>query len=445
MIPNDRNHTDPGKILVAGNSSTNGWWVARLNSDGSIDNSGFGSPNGVETNFQTSGKCLTVTEENDTNHAGFVVLGGYTVSGTHQYAQLIRFNESGALDSGVHGFGSSGKLTLFNNSSWTNSYANYVEQAEFSPNDLIMGGQAYLSSQCGADFTLAGIATTGGVNDGLDTNFGTAHSGETEVNFGCSAFTHPIHGCSASGGPSYDADYSLVCWENGDGGAWSIYGVGVTNFTGSGNEFAIDRYTQSGAVDTTWSYNGVNVANTGAASTSGNSSAYVATLQEPNGLDYESVDQIIAAGTGTPNGTSNDFVVARFNLDGSLDSGFGSSGSIGTDLSYPGSNSYNFTTGYDVARGIAWDTTNQTIDVAGWSGPDATTGHLAVAEYIGNTVTIAAAPPPPYAPLDPVTLSARDAVGPAAVAPTDGLWGIDVLHWGHKRKAHPGTGVRAGP
>ena len=339
-----------GKILVAGNSTVYGWWVARLNADGSLD-SGFGS-NGVETNFQTSGGCRSVTEETDGSHPGYVVLAGYTVSGTHNYEQLIRFTSAGALDSGPTGFGSGGKLTLFNSGSWTQSYGNFIMQAEYALSGetnklLLVGGQAFASGV--GDFSLAGISTAGGVDDGLDTNFGTNSSGETTVNFGTSAISHPIHGTSGCCAASVDSDYSLVCWENGPPPApWVIYGVGVTNFTGP-NGFALDRYTQSGTLDTSWGYNGLTDAYQGAASagSSNNSIAYAAALQGPS--DHDSSDQILCAGTGVPGTTGHDFVVARFNLDGTLDSGFGpsgsSSGSTNTDLSYPGSNSYNFTTG----------------------------------------------------------------------------------------------------
>ena len=432
------------QLLVAGNSSTNGWWVARLNSNGAIDNN-FGS-SGVETNFQTTGKCLSVTEETDGDHSGYVVLAGTTVSGTHTYAQLIRFNNLGALDSGPTGFGSAGKLTLFNSGSWTASSANFVMQADFTVGGetnklLLMGGQAsYVSGSCTAtSFALAGISTVGGVDDGLDAHFGS--SGETTVNFGTSAASCAIHGCSGSGAASTDADYSLVCWENTLGGPWSIYGVGSTSYAG-GNQFALARFTQSGALDTSWAYAGVTTAGIGAAS--GGSVAYAAALQEVGGQNYNSADQIVCAGSGAPNG-GTDFVVARFNLNGTLDGGFGPSGttagSIATDLSYPGTNSYNFTTGFDVALAVAWDGTNGTIDVAGWSGPNGNTGHIAVAEYIGNTVTISglsplASPSPLYAQAVSSTLATAQATDGGGDASGAEAWGgLDALDAvAHKRR-----------
>ena len=439
---------DVTKFLVAGNSSTNGWWVARLNSDGSLDTH-FGS-GGIETNFQTTGKCLSVTEETDTDHGGYVVLSGTTVSGTHTYAQLIRFNNLGALDSGTSGFGSAGKLTLFNSGIWTGSSANFIMQADFLVGTdtnklLLVGGQAsFTSGSCtGTSFALAGISTAGGVDDGLDTHFGTNGSGETTVNFGCNAAIHPIHSCSGSGAASTDADYSLVCWQNGRFGAWSIYGVGATSFPG-GTQFALARYTQSGVLDSTWAYSGLTTANVGAAA--GNSStAYAAALQEVNGSNNDPGDQILCAGGAAPGASINDLVVARFHLDGTLDGGFGPSGanagSIATDLSYPGTNSYNFTTGFDLALAIAWDGTNGTIDVAGWSGPNGNTGHIAVAEYIGNTVTISglsplASPSPLYAQAVSSTLATAQATDGSGDASAAGPWaGLDPLNsGGHKRR-----------
>jgi uncharacterized delta-60 repeat protein len=315
-------------------------------------------------------------------------------------------------------------------SGYFSSSANFLEQAEFSQSgssakDIIIAGQAVRGSTtcCGADFVIAGLNSSDG---SLDTNFGT--SGTTVVNFGCSASTNPIHSCCGSVSPSYDSAYSLVCYEQGNTSApWVIYGVGVTNFTGSGNEFALDRYTQDGKLDTTFQYHGLQVSYTGAAGTAGGSTAYAGGLQGPN--DFDSGDKILAAGAGSPGSTSSDFVVARYNLDGSLDTTFGSNGSIATDLAKNYGSTGNYNTGYDIALGVGWDNADKTIVAGGWSASSSTAnGNIALAEYIDNQVVVnfGSSPPPPS--------------GAAAVFSASSIAGLpaadDILLTRHRRRPH---------
>lgn len=111
-------------------------------------------------------------------------------------------------------------------------------------------------------------------------------------------------------------------------------------------EFALARYTTSGALDT--SFNGTGkVATTPSGSCSGQARA----------LALQADGKIVVAGTSCPNFTSTrNFTIYRYNTDGSLDTGFGSSGKA----------TVNFYAGASEAYAVAVQ--GSSIWVAGYAG-----------------------------------------------------------------------------
>ena len=360
-------------ILVAGNSSVYGWAVARLNkSDGTYDST-FGS-GGKETNFEASGKCLSVTEETDSGHSGYVVMAGYKPNGSSTQMLAVRLTAAGALDSSSFGAGGIKTITGFTSS--TGAQANFVMQAPFGSDDLLVGGWSSrtVSSCTACDFAIAGLSDSDG---SLDTSFGPNSNGTVTTNFRSIASGCAINGCHGGGTTSMDSDYSLVAWEDGSA-VWHLYAVGSTDFTG-GTTFALARYSSSGTLDTGWSTDGVQ-ANTGGATNDGGALAAALHGSGPSDSNAE----LLAVGAGTYGNTSSDLLVARYNINGNLDNSFGSSGSIGTDLaSNISGNSYS--TRYDRALGVGWDSTDSIIIVGGSSASSSTAkGMIGLAAYVDN-------------------------------------------------------------
>lgn len=85
------------------------------------------------------------------------------------------------------------------------------------------------------------------------------------------------------------------------------------------SDFALVRYNADGSLDTT--FNGTGIVTTDFSSFS----------DSAVGVVVQSDGKIVLAGTAY-NGSDNDFALARYNADGSLDTGFGTDGKIMTDF-----------------------------------------------------------------------------------------------------------------
>jgi len=94
----------------------------------------------------------------------------------------------------------------------------------------------------------------------------------------------------------------------------------VATATDRGNDFGVVRFNADGTLDTTFGTGGMVVTDLGSQS----DGAYAVAVQ-PDG-------KIVVAGQTDSPSTSTDFAVVRYNSDGSLDSGFGSSGIAITDF-----------------------------------------------------------------------------------------------------------------
>ena len=137
------------------------------------------------------------------------------------------------------------------------------------------------------DFALARYNDDGS----LDTTFGT--SGITTTNFGGS-----------------DGGSSVAIQSDG-----MIVVAGYAN-----NDFALARYNDDGSLDTTFGTSGITTTHFGYGSDNGRAVA------------IQSDGMIVVAGYAD-NGSDDDFALARYNTDGSLDTAFGTGGITTTHLS----------------------------------------------------------------------------------------------------------------
>ena len=204
------------------------------------------------------------------------------------------------------------------------------------------------------DFALARYNTNGS----LDTSFGTG--GKVTTDFGvfdaASALAIQADGrIVAAGGTSpggfccqfalarYNADGSLDTSFNGSGKVTTIFGGDTRAFAvavqrdgkiiaagGTMSPFAADfalvRYNPDGSLDTSFGIGGKVTTDFGG-------------FDSATGVAIQADGKIVVVGEGGP---SSDFVLARYNPDGSLDAGFGNGGRVTTDFG-----------GFDAASGVA--------------------------------------------------------------------------------------------
>ena len=277
-----------GNIVVAGTAfnpaSGNDFALAEYTANGVLDSS-FGTGGIVTTDFfggDDQAFALAVQPN------GQVVVGGYafnTNTNNNDFA-LARYNANGTLDSG---FGTGGKVTT--------DFAggdDEIQGLALQPDGMILAaGFAFTGSN--DDFALARYSTSGT----LDPTFGTGGKVTTDF-FGSDDQAH------------------AVALEPGG----QIVVGGQTADPKTGENFALAEYDSSGNLDSsfgsgglvTTSFNGVD--------------------DEIHALDIQPDGKIVATGF-TNTGTNDEFALARYNTNGSLDTTFGAAatGMVTTNFS----------------------------------------------------------------------------------------------------------------
>jgi len=131
-------------------------------------------------------------------------------------------------------------------------------------------------------------------------------------------------------GNSYNEGRSVAVQADG-----KIIVAGSATSTGSNSDFAVVRFTADGQYDNTFGplLNGMLSTDIGANSD-----------DLAQAVAVQSDGKIIVAGYSTSTGSDSDFAVVRYNTNGSLDTSFDTDGKVTTDI---GSNSYDY--GYGIA------------------------------------------------------------------------------------------------
>jgi len=275
-----------GKIIVGGSAydgSKYNFALARYKSDGSLDTT-FDSDGKVTTSFGSyDSEVYAVIVQSD----GKIVAAGYANNGTDKDFALARYNADGSLD---FAFDSDGKVTAPVGSGDDWGWGVDLQ----ADSKIVVAGRSYNGSNW--DFSLARFNTNGSIDSTFDSD-GVTMTGFT------------------------GDDYATSVKVQSDGG---IVVGGYSN--GSGN-FALARYNADGSLDTSFDFDG----KVSTDFSNSNDECYSIALQS-NG-------KIVAAGYS---GNTNDFALARYNSDGSLDSSFGSGGKVNTSIS----------SGYDVSDAV---------------------------------------------------------------------------------------------
>jgi uncharacterized delta-60 repeat protein/uncharacterized repeat protein (TIGR01451 family) len=327
-----------GRIVVGGYAVdlANGdkeFALVRYNYNGTLDAS-FGGAGKVVTDFNgTSDRIWGIALQPD----GKIVAVGETVSlvipGTNDIA-VARYNADGTLDTA---FGGTGKVTTDHGGA---------------------SNAAYAVTMSGANIIVAGYEAVSGNNDFMVTRYTSA--GVTDLTFGTLGFTT----LGFSGGN--DVARAVATDSNG-----AIVLGGYAN-NGSDDDFAVARFTAAGALDTTFvggagkaavnifspgsadqafalavnqSSNAIILAGSAYNNSTGNkdfalvrySSAGalggVVTTDFNNSPDIAQAiaitgNKVVAAGFSRSSTSSDDFALARYNNDGTLDTTFDGDGKL---------------------------------------------------------------------------------------------------------------------
>lgn len=353
-----------GKIVAAGQarSTTTDFALVRHNPDGTLDGT-FGTGGIVTTPIGTGDEIArAVVRQPD----GKLVAAGYARIGANNDFALVRYLADGTLDAT---FGTGGIVTTPIGAGNDNALAVALQP----DGKILAAGYATMASldmavvRYLADGTLDATFGTGGivtapVGPGIDVANGlalqpdgkvlvvgyTADAGIYDIALlRFAADGTPDTGFDGDGtvvtaiGPGYAIGTSAVVQPDG-----RITVAGYTT-NGANNDFALVRYNADGSLDTTFDGDGTVQVPVGGADDQGR-----ALLREPDG-------RLLVAGLAN-NGTNADLALAKFNADGSLDTGFGTGGTVTVDLG-----------GTDGFNAVAVQTDGRVV-AAGFAGPPST-------------------------------------------------------------------------
>lgn len=249
-------------------------------------------------------------------------------NGTNNDFAIVRYTSDGFLDNTFNSGGALPGLAV------VDFGANEVatSMAIQSDGKVVLAG--YKSSSVGSNdgvFALARINTNGT----LDNTFGTSGKVTTAVGTEANAFS-----ILQSGG---------------------VFVVSGFSWTGSSYDFALVRYNNNGTLDNTFGTGGKVTTNFGV-----NAVAYSIIVQADA--------KVVAAGFASPDGSTNYFALARYNINGSLDNTFGTGGKVTTSIG---------TAGSDAAYALTYDRISGKLAAAGssFNGSD---NDFAVVRYSPN-------------------------------------------------------------
>ena len=266
-----------GRLVIAGytfTGSSNDVVVARYHPDGSLDTS-FSGDGKVSTDWNYKDDyAWAVALQSD----GKILVAGYAWD-TDTNFFLLRYNLDGSLDTTFDGDGK-----LVTNFLGSDEGRALVVQAD---GKILVAGHKYTSGS--ADFALARYNPDGS----LDASFSA--DGMQTVDF--------------SGG----IDYGYAIALQGDG---KILVAGASK--GLNYNIALARCNADGSLDTTFDGDGKLTTD------------FSAGEDRADDLALQSDGKIIAAGYAT--GVTRDFALARYNADGSLDTAFDGDGKLTTDF-----------------------------------------------------------------------------------------------------------------
>ncbi|HEY9164622.1 MAG TPA: T9SS type A sorting domain-containing protein [Candidatus Kryptonia bacterium] len=283
-----------GKIVVAGHSLLNAgmsseFAIARYGIDGSLDNT-FGS-NGLVRNAISGGDGGDVGVSVALQSDGKILVAGQSRLSLGDAFAVARYNTNGALD---NTFGTNGTVrTVINGGDGTVDQGKSI--AVQSDGKIVVGGLSHNTS--GYVFAVARYNSDGTP----DHSFGTAGTVTTSIN----------------GGAGNDYGWSIAVQKNGK------IVVAGQSFSSSGNAFAVARFNSNGTLDNSFGTNGTARTHIGGGDGTDDDAESVGI--DPNGK--------LVVGGMSHRDDGYLFAVARYNVNGTLDTSFGTNGTVITQIS----------------------------------------------------------------------------------------------------------------
>ena len=277
-----------GKIVVAGGTGFTGadrFALARYNTDGSLDTSFDGDGKLTTDGFS---EALQVAVQAD----GKIVAAGISFN-VYQDFGLARYNPDGSLDTNFAGDGTV----------WTDiaGDSDYLNAMVIQPDGkIVVGGSTRDDDEQRFRFALVRY----NVDGSLDTSFDGDGKVVTTIVTGQNS--DEITGLAIQG----DGKIVAAGWTEPTDPSQGVY------------RFALARYASDGSLDTSFDGDGIAITGFG-----GEDLALAVALQSDGKI-------VVGGQHGQP--TGYDFALARYNADGSLDSGFDGDGFVTTDISEDG-------------------------------------------------------------------------------------------------------------
>ena len=291
-----------GQIIAAGSSFSNSktvedFIVARYNTNGSLDKR-FGKNGKITTDFfrnVDSISAIAIQPDGRIVVAGFAQLGG--AGGTPRVFALARYRSDGQPDTS---FGNGGALTTSFGGNFAAASAVMVQP----DGKIVVAGTVDFNPDVpgsGLDFALARYTSSGT----LDGSFGKG--GKVVFDFF----------------GSFDQANGAVLQPDG-----KIIVVGSASYDSFNRDigFALARFNTDGGVDFGFGTGGKQI------------TGFFGAGAKANGVVLQPDGKFVVAGTASDSATrpvATDIALARYNSDGSLDSGFGSGGQ--TAIPFPDS------------------------------------------------------------------------------------------------------------
>jgi uncharacterized delta-60 repeat protein len=363
-----------GKIVAAGIGRSDEFALSRYDTDGTLDTT-FGSDGKVHTRFHGIGTSVAfaVAIQPDLK----IVAAGR--AGPVGRFALVRYNPDGTLDAN---FGRGGKVTTDLTGRRDGAYALVIQAngkivaagAAREPRSQVGGNPEFAIARYRSDGTLD--PTFGGdgtvitnFTHGFDVAFSLVASGRKMVaagtagGFGGKKVAVARYNPDGSLDGTFDANGKLQTNVTaGDDAANGVViqpdGMIVAAGTGGFGRFALARYDSGGSLDAGFGIGGVVLTDF----TADDDIAHAVALQAD--------EKIVAAGSAAEGSGRSAFALARYNTDGTPDSGFGSNGEVTTDV----------TSDEDVGHGVAIDVNG--IVVAGSAAEGTDHSAFAVARYL---------------------------------------------------------------
>ncbi len=304
-----------GKIVAAGfsdNRNNSDFAVVRYDTDGSLDST-FGGDGIVTT--AVGGRDDTAYSIAIQNDGKIVAVGFSDNHRNNSDFAVVRYDTDGSLDST---FGGDGIVTTdFGRNNNDTAFSIAIQ----NDGKIVVGGKSNYN------FIVARYNTDGS----LDSTFGWGGKVLTDVGL-------DEHGCSVA----IQNDGKIVA----AGSGWN----------GSDWEFAVVRYNTDGSLDSTFGSDGIVTTDFGGG------------WENSHSVAIQNDGKIVVGGE-----SNYDFIVVRYNTDGSLDSSFGGDGIVRTAVG----------SGYDSAQGVAIQSDGKIIAAGGRSYD------FAVVRYLGDPLTLA--------------------------------------------------------